>query len=57
MLLIAFDIMIEWWLKEVKGNDTCYLPFIQFEEQKDQVIVERILRVVFLNAERPSPVS
>lgn len=57
MPLIAFDIMIEWWLKEVKGNDTCYLPFIQFEEQKDQVIVERILRVVFLNAERPSPVS
>ncbi|KAM7504066.1 hypothetical protein LguiB_002970 [Lonicera macranthoides] len=52
---LLFDIMIEWWLKEVKGNDICYLLFIQFEEQKDQVVVERILRVVFLNAERPSP--
>jgi hypothetical protein len=28
---------------------------IQFEEQKDEVVVEQILRVVFLNAERPSP--
>lgn len=31
--------------------------FIQFDEQKDQVTVERILRVVFLDAEHPSPVS
>lgn len=30
---------------------------IQFDEQKDQVAVERILRVVFLDAEHPSPVS
>lgn len=29
----------------------------QFDEQKDQVAVEQILRVVFLDAERPSPVS
>ncbi|KAK2985926.1 hypothetical protein RJ640_008142 [Escallonia rubra] len=28
---------------------------IQFDEQKDQVAVEQILRVVFLDAERPSP--
>lgn len=32
-----------------------FLP--QFDEQKDQVIVERILRVVFIDLERPSPVS
>lgn len=29
----------------------------QFEEQKDQVSVEQILRVVFLDPEHPSPVS
>lgn len=29
----------------------------QFDEQKDQVAVEQILRVVFLDVERPSPVS
>lgn len=29
---------------------------MQFDEQKDQVTVERILRVVFLDPERPSPV-
>lgn len=29
----------------------------QFDEQKDQVAVEQILRVVFLDAERQSPVS
>lgn len=29
----------------------------QFDEQKDEVAVEQILRVVFLDAERPSPVS
>lgn len=29
----------------------------QFDEQKDQVAVEQILSVVFLNVERPSPVS
>jgi hypothetical protein len=29
----------------------------QFDEQKDQVAVEQILRVVFLDAERPSAVS
>ncbi|KAM1000942.1 hypothetical protein ACFX2I_007520 [Malus domestica] len=31
-----------------------YAPEL-FDEQKDQVTVERILRVVFLNAEHPSP--
>jgi hypothetical protein len=30
---------------------------LQFDEQKDQIAVEQILRVVFLDAERPSPVS
>lgn len=30
---------------------------IQFDEQKDEVAVERILRVVFLDAEHPSSVS
>jgi len=30
---------------------------LQFDEQKDLVAVEQILRVVFLDAERPSPVS
>lgn len=30
---------------------------MQFEEQKDQVAVERVLRVVFLDVERSSPVS
>jgi hypothetical protein len=30
---------------------------LQFDEQKDQVAVEQILRVVFLDAERSSPVS
>lgn len=31
--------------------------FCQFDEQKDQVAVEQILRVVFLDVNRPSPVS
>ena len=30
---------------------------LQFDEQKDQVAIEQILRVVFLDPERPSPVS
>jgi len=30
---------------------------IQFDEQKDQVAVEQILRVIFLDPECPSPVS
>ncbi|OWM88687.1 hypothetical protein CDL15_Pgr002454 [Punica granatum] len=38
---------------KVKGG-TDYVPEL-FDEQKDQVTVERILRVVFLDAERPSP--
>ncbi|KAJ8754616.1 hypothetical protein K2173_010707 [Erythroxylum novogranatense] len=38
---------------KVKGGIE-YVPEL-FDEQKDQVTVERILRVVFLNLERPSP--
>jgi hypothetical protein len=30
---------------------------LQFDEQKDQVAIEQILRVIFLDPERPSPVS
>lgn len=30
--------------------------FLQFEEQRDQVAVEQILRVVFLDPDRNSPV-
>lgn len=30
---------------------------MQFDEQKDQTAAEQILRVVFLNPERPEPVS
>lgn len=30
---------------------------MQFDEQKDQTAAEQILRVVFLNPERPDPVS
>jgi hypothetical protein len=41
------------WLPKLK-----FLTLLlQFDEQKDQVAVEQILRVVFLDAERPSPVS
>ena len=30
---------------------------MQFEEQRDEVIVERVMQVVFLDPERPNPVS
>lgn len=30
---------------------------MQFDEQKDQVVVEQVLRVVFLDPERPTLVS
>lgn len=33
------------------------LSLLQFDELKDQVAVEQILRVVFLDVERPSPVT
>lgn len=33
------------------------LIYSQFDEQKDQVLVEQILQVVFLDTERPSLVS
>ncbi|KAF8023980.1 hypothetical protein BT93_F1242 [Corymbia citriodora subsp. variegata] len=46
---VKFKIMS---LKVKAGTD--YVPEL-FEEQKDQVTVERILRVVFLDVERPSP--
>ncbi|CAK9183071.1 unnamed protein product [Ilex paraguariensis] len=45
---VKFKIMS---LKVKSGTD--YVPEL-FDEQKDQVIVERILRVVFLDAERPT---
>jgi hypothetical protein len=41
------------WLPTLKFLTNLLL---QFDEQKDQVAVEQILRVVFLDAERPSPV-
>ncbi|KAL3333430.1 hypothetical protein AABB24_033481 [Solanum stoloniferum] len=47
---VKFKIMS---LKVKEGVD--YVPEL-FEEQKDQVTIERILRVVFLDPERPSPV-
>uniref|UniRef100_A0A5B7AA15 Putative vesicle-associated protein 4-1 n=1 Tax=Davidia involucrata TaxID=16924 RepID=A0A5B7AA15_DAVIN len=46
---VKFKIMS---LKVKAGMD--FVPEL-FDEQKDQVIVERILRVVFLDVERPSP--
>ncbi|XP_059662590.1 vesicle-associated protein 4-1-like [Cornus florida] len=46
---VKFKIMS---LKVKAGVD--YVPEL-FDEQKDQVTVERILRVVFLDAERPCP--
>lgn len=46
---VKFKIMS---LKVKAGMD--YVPEL-FDEQKDQVVVERILRVVFLDAERPTP--
>lgn len=33
------------------------LYWAQFDEQKDQVAVEQILRVVFIDPQHPSPVS
>ena len=30
--------------------------FLQFDEQRDQVAIEQILRVIFVDLERPSPV-
>nr|XP_009383782.1 PREDICTED: vesicle-associated protein 4-2-like [Musa acuminata subsp. malaccensis] len=33
----------------------CYIPVQQFDEQKDQVAVEQILRVVFLDPDHPCP--
>ncbi|XVE50402.1 hypothetical protein DITRI_Ditri01bG0159900 [Diplodiscus trichospermus] len=46
---VKFKIMS---LKVTAGVD--YLPEL-FDEQRDQVTVERILRVVFLDVQRPSP--
>lgn len=34
-----------------------HLLLNQFDERKEEVAVEQILRVVFLDAERPTPVS
>ncbi|KAM0063309.1 putative major sperm protein (MSP) [Helianthus debilis subsp. tardiflorus] len=46
---VKFKIMS---LKVNEGTD--FVPEL-FDEQKDEVVVERILRVVFLNADRPTP--
>lgn len=46
---VKFKIMS---LKVKEGID--FVPEL-FDEQKDEVVVERILRVIFLNAERPTP--
>lgn len=36
----------------------CFVScFWQFDEQKDEVSKEQILRVIFLDPERPNPVS
>ncbi|KAH9603899.1 hypothetical protein KSS87_017983 [Heliosperma pusillum] len=40
---------------KMHGDQLDYIPEL-FEEQRDQVSVEQILRVVFLDTERPSPV-
>lgn len=42
---------------ELFSNTSIFSPWKQFDEQKDQVAVEQILRVVFLDPERSSPVS
>lgn len=39
---------------KVKGDQLDYIPEL-FEEQRDQVSVEQILKVFFVDAERPSP--
>lgn len=50
-------------LNEVSSNsisvpyNLLHFVLTQFDEHKDQVAVEQILRVVFLDVERPSPVS
>ncbi|KAL8237850.1 hypothetical protein R6Q59_018936 [Mikania micrantha] len=46
---VKFKIMS---LKVKEGTD--FVPEL-FDEQKDEVVVERILRVVFLDADRPTP--
>lgn len=46
---VKFKIMS---LKVKEGTD--FVPEM-FDEQKDEVVIERILRVIFLNAERPTP--
>jgi hypothetical protein len=34
-----------------------FFCWLQFDEQKDQAVVEKILRVVFLDVQNPGPVS
>ena len=50
----GFRIAIK-YLSFILGEDSVLVSF-QFDEQKDQVAVEQILRVVFLDVERPTPV-
>lgn len=57
--ILCFYMMIVHFMGSLKLflNDAIFFPWKQFDEQKDQVTVEQILRVVFLDPERPSPVS
>lgn len=48
--------MLLGYLEAVWHLTMCFF-LLQFDEQKDEVVIERILRVIFLNAERPTPVS
>lgn len=43
---------LRWFCKFVWYNE-----YLQFDEHKDQVLVEQILQVVFLDTEHPSSVS
>lgn len=62
-LVVMSNIVKEWkWLLHCYHiyifffDEVCVFFSIQFDEQKDQVAVEQILRVVFLDVERPTPV-
>ena len=46
-----------WWTNLCCCISRLPFLFLQFDEQKEQVAVEQILRVVFLDPERSSPVS
>lgn len=52
-----FPFIAKFFLWTIKLTRCVITMFTQFDEQKDQVAVEQILRVVFLDPEHPSPVS